>query len=168
MCSQQLSVLDLMNNLLTSEISSSTMSLLFKNHWLVEVTYQLIRFNKINFFLWNTKNSDRYGVNMQNKHQNSLRERWDWKVLVIMKISDRYPQLLKQPPYFTKPHFLWVKSQPPLLFGKISKIQTFFYKGGELQLWARLLISFSPDIWLALYWYNWFELSQFNFFWINV
>ena len=140
------------------------MSLLFKNHWLVEVTYQLIRFNKINFFLLNTKNSDRYGVNIQNNHQNSLRERWDWKVLVIMKISDRYPQLLKQPPYFTKPHFLWVKSEPPLLFGKISKIQTFFYKGGELQLWARLLISFSPDIWLALYWYNWFELSPFNFF----
>ena len=41
------------------------MSLLFKTHWRVEVTYQLITFNKINFFLWNKKNSDRYGANTQ-------------------------------------------------------------------------------------------------------
>ena len=67
------------------------MSLLLKNHWLVEVTYLLIRFNKIDFFLWNTNNSDRYSVNTQNKHQHSLRERQDYKVLVIMKIIDRVP-----------------------------------------------------------------------------
>ena len=38
-------------------------------------TFLLIIFSKSNFFIWNTKNSDRYGGNMQNKHQHSLRER---------------------------------------------------------------------------------------------
>ena len=57
MCSQQLSVFHLMNNLLISKIYitqcfwlSSTMSLLCKNYWLVETTYLLIRFNKTKFF----------------------------------------------------------------------------------------------------------------------
>ena len=60
--SQQLSVLHSINNQKFT-LQCSTMSWLFKNHWLVEVTYHLIRFNKINLFIWNTKNSDRYGVN---------------------------------------------------------------------------------------------------------
>ena len=63
---------------------------------------------------------------------------------------------LEQPSYFTKPPFLWVKYESPPLFswvrgcggggrGKILKIQTLLYKGGEFQLWTRLLISFSQD-----------------------
>ena len=44
------------------------MSLLHQNYWHVEVIYLLIRFNKIQFFPRNTKNSDRYGVNKQNTH----------------------------------------------------------------------------------------------------
>ena len=40
-----------------------------------KAAYWLIRLNKINVFIWNTKNSDRNGVNTQNKHQHSLRER---------------------------------------------------------------------------------------------
>ena len=41
----------------------STMSLFFKNYSLVEIMYLLIRFNKIKFFPWNTKNTDRNGIN---------------------------------------------------------------------------------------------------------
>ena len=40
--------------------------LFIKNYWLAEVTYLLIRFNKTNFFPWNTNNTERYGVNKQN------------------------------------------------------------------------------------------------------
>ena len=50
--SQHLSVLHSINNKKFT-LQSSTMSWLLKNHWLVEVTYQLIRFSKINFFIWN-------------------------------------------------------------------------------------------------------------------
>ena len=50
--SQHLSILNSINNKKFT-LQSSAMSCLFKNHWLVEVTYQLIRFNKINFFIWN-------------------------------------------------------------------------------------------------------------------
>ena len=56
-------------------LQCSKMSLLFKNYWLVEVAYLLIRFNETKFFPWNTKNSERYGVNKQNTHHHSLRER---------------------------------------------------------------------------------------------
>ena len=44
------------------------MSLLFKYYSLVEVIYLLIRFKKIQSFLWNTKNTDRNGINEQNTH----------------------------------------------------------------------------------------------------
>ena len=65
-------------------LQSSSMSLLFKNYWLVEVTYLLIRFNKTSFFPWKTKNTDRYGVNKhKNKHEPPLIlcKRQDWKGL---------------------------------------------------------------------------------------
>ena len=104
LCSQKLCVFHSMNHLLISKnLQSSTMSLLFKNHWLVEVTYLLIRFNKINFFLWNTKNSDRYVINTQKKHQHSLKERWGCKVLLIMKISGRVPPFFKTITLFCQP-----------------------------------------------------------------
>ena len=45
----------------------STVSLLFKNSFLVEIIYLLIKFNKTNSFLWNTKNTDRNYVNEQIK-----------------------------------------------------------------------------------------------------
>ena len=68
MCSQQLSVLQWMNNLVIPKITlqSSTMSLIFKNYLLAEGTYLLIRLNKTEFFLWNTNNTDRNDINKQN------------------------------------------------------------------------------------------------------
>ena len=56
-------------------LQSSTMSLLFKNRWVVEVTYQVIRFSEARFFPWNTKNTDRYGVNKQSKNHHSICQR---------------------------------------------------------------------------------------------
>ena len=61
MCSQQLSVFHWITNCWyqksTSEISS--LSLLFNNYPLVEITYLLSRFSKTKFFLWDTKNTDK-------------------------------------------------------------------------------------------------------------
>ena len=45
----------------------STMPFLFKNYSLVEVIYLLTRCYKTRFFLWNTNNTDRNGVNKQKK-----------------------------------------------------------------------------------------------------
>ena len=44
------------------------MSLLLKNYSPVEVIYLLIRFNKIKFFPWNTKNTYRNGIKKTHKH----------------------------------------------------------------------------------------------------
>ena len=44
------------------------MSFLFKNYSLVKVMYLLIRCNKTRFFLGNTNNTNRNGVNKQNTH----------------------------------------------------------------------------------------------------
>ena len=46
----------------------STVYFLFKNYSLTEVVYPLIRCNKTTFFLWNTRNTDRNGVNKRNTH----------------------------------------------------------------------------------------------------
>ena len=43
----------------------------FQNYSLVEVIYLLIRFNKIKFFPWNAKNTDKNGANKQNTHAHS-------------------------------------------------------------------------------------------------
>ena len=42
------------------------MSCLLKNYSLVEIVYLFIRRNKTKFFLQNTNNTDRNGVNKQN------------------------------------------------------------------------------------------------------
>ena len=50
------------------------MPLLLKNYSLAEVTYLLIRFNKINFFPWNRKNTnidDTYKQNTNTHTKNS-------------------------------------------------------------------------------------------------
>ena len=44
------------------------MSFVLKNYTLVEVVYLFIRCNKTKFFLWNTNNTNRNGVNKQNTH----------------------------------------------------------------------------------------------------
>ena len=68
----------------------------------------------INFFIWNT--SDRYGVNTQNKHQHSLREISDSKVLVIIKISGRLPTFLKATTLFYQSSLFMSKIRTPLFF----------------------------------------------------
>ena len=58
------------------------------------------------------------------------------------------PPFVNQPTYFTKPRFLWVKSESPPFFlggggegGGFLKIQIPLYKGEEFQLLTRLLIT---------------------------
>ena len=48
------------------------MYFLLKNYSLVESAYLFIRCNKTKFFLRNTKNTDRNGVNKQNTHTKHL------------------------------------------------------------------------------------------------
>ena len=48
------------------------MSFLLKNYSLVESVYLFIRCNKTKFFLWNTNNTDRNGVNKQNTYTKHL------------------------------------------------------------------------------------------------
>ena len=69
-CILQLTTLYGKNYLLIQKftLQRSTMSLLFKNYSLVKVIHLLIRFNKSRSFLWNTKNTDRNGINEQNTH----------------------------------------------------------------------------------------------------
>ena len=64
MCTQQLAVLHWMNNLLIQKFTlhRPTMSLFFKNGLLVEAMYLLVKVGS-SFLLWNTKNTDRNGVN---------------------------------------------------------------------------------------------------------
>ena len=79
----------------------------------------MIRCYKTKFFLWNTNNTDRNGVNKQthrHTHQ-TLRERLHWKQLVSVK-SD--PPFLKQLPLFY---------QPLPFYGKKLKLP--FYKSFE-------------------------------------
>ena len=107
-------------------LQGSTMSSLFKNYWLVEITYLLIRFNKTKFFLWNTKNTARYGVNKQNTHYHSLREWYDWKGWLSIKTNDRVPLFLKTTTLLYQPLPFYGKNLNPR---KILKTQTpFFYK----------------------------------------
>ena len=69
-CTLQLTILYGKNYLLIQKftLQRSTMSLLSKNYSLVKVIHLLIRFNKSRSFLWNTKNTDRNGINEQNTH----------------------------------------------------------------------------------------------------
>ena len=55
-----------------------------------------------------------YGVNTPNKHQHSLREREDSKMIAIIKISARLPTFFKTTTcLFYKTPFLWVKFELP-------------------------------------------------------
>ena len=65
---QQLSLLHWMNNSLISKFTFCN-SFLFKNYSLAKVIYLLIICNKTRFFLWNTNNTDRNGVNKQTHTQ---------------------------------------------------------------------------------------------------
>ena len=106
----------------------STMSLFFKNYSLVEIMYLLIRFIKIKFFPWNTKNSDRNGINKQNTqaHQ-TLGKWWLWKRLASMKISDTS--------YFTNPSLFMGKIQSAPIFCRNFDYSTpSFVKGRGVQL----------------------------------
>ena len=54
------------------------MFFLFKNYSLAEVIYLLITCNKTKFFMWNTNDTDKNGVNKQDTHiptHQRLRER---------------------------------------------------------------------------------------------
>ena len=55
---------------------SSAISFFSKNSSLAEVTSWLIRFIKTKFFVWNTKNTNKNGVNEQNPYAHVHRERW--------------------------------------------------------------------------------------------
>ena len=82
-------------------------------------------------------------------------------VLLIIKFSDRLPTLFETTTLFYQTS--WVKPEPPFFGGGILKIWTLLYKGGESQLWTRLLISFSQDCYFLI------GLNcQLSFFWINL
>ena len=59
------------NNLLISKLYVAEFHSVYAFQKL-EVAYLVIRFNKITFFLWNTKNTDRNGVNKQLKIENRI------------------------------------------------------------------------------------------------
>ena len=120
MCSQQQSLLHWMDNSLISK-NYFPQCLFCSKIIHLQKSYLLIRCYKIGFFLLNTNNTDRNGVNKQNTHT-TLRERQHWKVLVSIKIS--YTPLFKTTlPILPTPPFLWKKPEPPL-FSKMSKTQT--------------------------------------------
>ena len=79
------------------------MSFLFKNYSLVEVIYLLIRCYKTRFFLRNTNNTDRNGVNKQNTHTHTHThtpntQRKVTLERVSLKISDTPPPFFKTTP----------------------------------------------------------------------
>ena len=73
---EQLYVLHWMNSFLVQKftLQRSTVSLLLKNYLLLEAIHLLITFNKTKVFLWNTKNTDRNGINRQNPHTTHTEE----------------------------------------------------------------------------------------------
>ena len=115
-------------------LTSSTMSLLFKNYSLEEVTYLLIRFNEIKFFPRNTKNTDKNGANKQNTHMHTKHSgiyNTGKSKLVWMKISSN--SCFKTSPIFFQ-HFPFYEknlNHPPFL-GKLRRVKYLFVKvGGE-------------------------------------
>ena len=131
MYSQQLSVLHWMNNFLISKIIYRVPEFLFlKKYWLVEVTYLLIRFNKTNFFPWNTNNTERYGINKQKNTppftQRNI-EKSDWKGFVSTKKVIEYPlafPLCKTIHLFSQPFSFYGKNMNSI-FENILKTQFF-------------------------------------------
>ena len=60
------------------------MSFLLKNYSLVESVYMFIRCNETNFFLQNTNNTDRNGVNKQNTHSKHLEKDNTGKITLLL------------------------------------------------------------------------------------
>ena len=85
----------------------------FKNYSLVKAIYLLTRFNKTKFISRNTKNTERNGVNKQNKHIHMHTEHSEKD----NTRKDCNENILLTPP------FLWEKSESPF-FSKISQTQT--------------------------------------------
>ena len=82
------------------------MFFLFKNYSLVEVIDLLIRCNKTKFFLSNTNNTGRSGVNKQNTHTtNTQRKKTmeQWKGSLSMIMSDTRFFKTPPPPLFHQP-----------------------------------------------------------------
>ena len=69
-------------------------------------------------FLWNTKNTDRIGVNEQNRHT-THKEKDNFRKGKLMLVI---APILEQLPYFTNPYFYGKILNLPL-FEKISKTQ---------------------------------------------
>ena len=105
MCTQKLPVLYWINNLIQKfTLQRWTLFSLFKNYSFVEVIHMLVRFSKTKFFLWNTSNADKNGINEQNIHS-----------------TDRKITLERE------------NSVHPFL-GKFWKLTLCLYKGGQFQL----------------------------------
>ena len=105
------------------------MSLLFKNCSLVEVMYLLISFNKTKSFLWNTKNTDRNGVNSktQTTHTQKKVFRKGLLVLVIPLPFSEQPF----PLHFCQPLSFYGKMLNPSFLRKFWKLKlpfSFFYQ----------------------------------------
>ena len=106
-----------MNNWLIAKIYFPQF-FLFKNFSLVKVIYLLIRCCKTRFFLWNTNNNDRNGVNKQNTYTYTPNtQRKITLKRVSMKISDT-PPFLNNSTYFTNPSIFLGKIWHPLPFLK--------------------------------------------------
>ena len=97
------------------------MSLLFKNCSLVEVMYLLISFNKTKSFLWNTKNTDRNGVNSktQTTHTQKKVFRKGLLVLVIPLPFSEQPF----PLHFCQPLSFYGKMLNPSFLRKFWKLK---------------------------------------------
>ena len=98
------------------------MSFLLKNNSLVEVVYLFVRCNKTKFFLWNTNNTDRNGVNKQNTHFKNLEKNnigkeegaqlWAW--MLLKWISDSAREASNDVNTFLKLRF--IKKQKQVVF----------------------------------------------------
>ena len=80
----------------------------FKNYLLVEVTCLLFRCNETKFFLWNPNNTDRNGVNKQNKQTPKTQRKMTLEMVSYYE-NKWYPPLLKYPPILPTPSLLWEK-----------------------------------------------------------
>ena len=128
------------------------MSFLFKNYSLVKVIYLLIRCYKTRFFLWNTNNTDRNGVNKENtytKHSekdNTGKCYLVWISVIPYHFKNTSPYL-STPPFSGKnlnPHFFrkfWKLKAPPFPFikgGGSTMKQRFFQINLSVALWFEL------------------------------
>ena len=125
MCSQQLSVVHWMNNLMIHLLCIVLQCLCFS-----KIAHLLIRFTKTNLS-WNTKNTDINGRSNQNTHMHTKHFEKDNIGKVSMKISDS-PLFLNNPFVLPTPLFLW-KNSESLFLGKFQKTQPApLYKGERI------------------------------------